>query len=34
VIPGVANRAGALFGRLAPRRLLVPVLARQHPGLR
>jgi uncharacterized protein len=34
VIPGAANRAGALLGRLAPRRLLVPLLARQHPGLR
>jgi short-subunit dehydrogenase len=34
VIPGVANRAGATLARLAPRRLLVPVLARNHPGLR
>ena len=34
VIPGVANRAGAAFARLAPRRLLVPILARNHPGLR
>jgi short-subunit dehydrogenase len=34
VIPGVANRAGAALARLAPRRLLVPVLARNHPGLR
>jgi uncharacterized protein len=34
VIPGAVNRAGATFGRLAPRRLLVPLLARQHPGLR
>jgi short-subunit dehydrogenase len=34
VIPGVANRAGAAFARVAPRRLLVPLLARRHPGLR
>lgn len=34
VIPGVANRAGAVFARLAPRRLLLPILARNHPGLR
>jgi uncharacterized protein len=34
VIPGAANRAGAMFARLAPRRLLVPLLARNHPGLR
>jgi short-subunit dehydrogenase len=34
VIPGVANRAGAAFARLAPKRLLVPLLARNHPGLR
>jgi hypothetical protein len=34
VIPGLANRAGASFAKLAPRRLLVPLLARRHPGLR
>lgn len=34
VIPGIANRAGAAFARLAPRRLLLPILAKQHPGLR
>jgi short-subunit dehydrogenase len=34
VIPGFANRASAAFARLAPRRLLVPILARNHPGLR
>lgn len=34
VIPGAANRIGAMGGRLAPRSLLVPMLARQHPGLR
>ncbi len=34
VIPGAANKAGAAFARLAPRRLLVPILAKNHPGLR
>lgn len=34
VIPGAANRLGALGARLAPRSLLVPIIARQHPGLR
>ena len=34
VIPGAANRAAALAARLAPRSLLVPIIARQHPGLR
>jgi uncharacterized protein len=34
VIPGAANRAGAVAAHLAPRTLLTPVLARRHPGLR
>ena len=34
VIPGVANRVSAAAGRFAPRSLLVPLLARQHPSLR
>lgn len=34
VIPGAANRVGAMFARLAPRRLLVPLLAKNHPGLK
>ena len=34
VIPGSANRVGAVLAHLTPKRLLVPVLARQHPGLR
>jgi short-subunit dehydrogenase len=34
VIPGMANRAAAAFARLTPRRLLLPILAKQHPGLR
>ena len=32
-IPGIANRAVAGLAHLTPKRLLVPVLARQHPGL-
>ena len=34
VIPGVGNKAGAAFARLTPKRLLIPILAKQHPGLR
>ncbi|HEX6420155.1 MAG TPA: SDR family oxidoreductase [Acidimicrobiales bacterium] len=34
VVPGAANRAGAAGARLAPRSLLLPLLARRHPGLR
>ena len=34
VIPGLANRASAVFGYHVPRRLLVPMLASRHPGLR
>jgi short-subunit dehydrogenase len=34
VIPGNANRVGAVLGHLTPNRLLVPILARGHPGLR
>lgn len=34
VIPGMANRVSAIGGHLAPRRLLLPILARQHPALR
>jgi uncharacterized protein len=34
VIPGVGNRVGATVGRLLPNRVLVPLLARSHPGLR
>ena len=33
VIPGLANRASALLAHLTPKRLLVPMLARSHPGL-
>ena len=34
VIPGAANRVGAVLAHLAPRRLLLPLLARQHPALK
>lgn len=34
VIPGVGNKVGAAFSKIAPRRLLLPILAKQHPGLR
>ncbi|MFL6155880.1 MAG: SDR family NAD(P)-dependent oxidoreductase [Marmoricola sp.] len=33
VIPGVGNKAGAAFAKLTPKRLLIPILAKQHPGL-
>jgi uncharacterized protein len=34
VIPGVANRVAATFAQVAPRSLLLPILAKNHPGLR
>lgn len=34
VIPGWANRVSATLARLAPRRVVVPLLARRHPGLK
>ncbi|HXA59126.1 MAG TPA: hypothetical protein VNW94_08205 [Streptosporangiaceae bacterium] len=33
-IPGIANRIGAQLALHTPRRLLVPMLASRHPGLR
>jgi len=33
-IPGSANRVAAMFAHLTPKRLLVPILASRHPGLR
>jgi len=33
-IPGAANRIGATLAHLAPKRLLVPILAKSHPALR
>lgn len=32
-IPGAANRVAAGLAHLTPKRLLVPIIARQHPGL-
>jgi uncharacterized protein len=34
VIPGLANRVGAHIGHMAPRELVVPIVAKQHPALR
>jgi len=34
VVPGAANRLGAVGGHLTPRRLLLPIAARVHPALR
>jgi len=33
-IPGTANRIGAMLARYTPNRVLVPILASRHPGLR
>jgi short-subunit dehydrogenase len=34
VIPGMANRVAATFAQVTPRSLLLPILARNHPGLK
>ena len=34
IVPGALNRAAAMLYHLAPRRLLLPLLARSHPGLK
>jgi len=34
IIPGTANRVAARISHFAPNCLLVPLLARNHPGLR
>lgn len=34
VIPGLANRVGAMFSQVAPRSLLMPILVKGHPGLK
>ena len=34
VIPGAANRVASAFSQVTPRSLLLPILARNHPGLR
>jgi short-subunit dehydrogenase len=33
VIPGTPNRVGAYLAQMTPRRILLPILARQHPSL-
>lgn len=33
VIPGIGNKAGAVFAKITPKRILIPILAKQHPGL-
>ncbi|MFM7064527.1 MAG: SDR family NAD(P)-dependent oxidoreductase [Actinomycetes bacterium] len=33
-VPGTANRVAAMVAQAAPKRLLLPLLARQHPGLK
>lgn len=33
VIPGAGNKAGALFAKITPKRILIPILTKQHPGL-
>jgi short-subunit dehydrogenase len=33
VIPGVVNRVSASLAQVTPRTLLVPILAKGHPGL-
>jgi hypothetical protein len=34
VIPGVGNRVGAIVAHHAPRRVLTPIVAKQHPAMR
>ena len=34
VIPGLANRAAAALAHLAPKALILPLLAQQHPALK
>jgi len=33
VIPGVGNKVGAAFSKMVPTRLLLPILAKNHPGV-
>lgn len=33
-IPGAANRVASVFAQITPRKLLLPVLAKNHPGLK
>jgi short-subunit dehydrogenase len=34
IVPGAFNRVSAAAYHLAPRRVLLPLLARNHPGLK
>jgi short-subunit dehydrogenase len=34
VIPGAGNRVAAMFAQVTPRSLLLPILAKNHPGLK
>ena len=34
IVPGIANRVSATVYQHAPRRLLLPLIARSHPALR
>jgi hypothetical protein len=34
VIPGAANRAGAALAYLAPKALLLPMMAQRHPAMK
>jgi short-subunit dehydrogenase len=34
VIPGTANRVGAMAGHLVPKSWILPLLAKQHPALK
>jgi short-subunit dehydrogenase len=34
IIPGALNRASAALSHLTPRNLLLPFVARSHPGLK
>lgn len=33
-IPGIVNRAASVLVQFVPNKLLLPILAKQHPGLR
>jgi hypothetical protein len=34
IVPGLANRVATVINHLTPRRLLLPMVARNHPGLK
>jgi short-subunit dehydrogenase len=33
-IPGLVNRAASVLSQVTPRSLLLPILRRQHPGMK